>query len=480
MPYTIRKQKCKQSDGDAGSHVLSYTDKSGKKHRACHTSKRKAQGQIAAIEGQWEADKTGDKESVMTEKLLREMVRELLRENNSMVMRIIDAYIDHLSEYRDGHVPVSEIEDDMGGIEIRDNLKTKLTQNFDFYYNPKIDEDEMILRPSGVKGFVAAFLQANPDFVKKSPGGADVRFGLSSGLELTPEQIRAAIENVDGATIDNEILPGDPGSKSGKYMTYQIVAYDGSTVDAVFSTKPVQALPRFDSRGVPTYSGGAEAMQINAMNNALREVMGPGGINVQLGSRPPLKNVGAIIQVGGNPKADAYFAPMRDGMVDRSSPMAYISLKNAGSPSAMQQWSGISKFMDYPEVPSFINELEVQLAAMGSVGIMPHGPSFRSEFPVSEELALKACWGASYAPGKSGTQSVDMIYICSDSSVALRKVEGNTYEFTGGVSLYDGELPPDGWAPYLYARKGERSDAGITGARIAIFPRDYRSSPVII
>jgi hypothetical protein len=50
MPYTIRKQKCKQSDGDSGSYTLSYTDKKGKNHRACHTSRKKAQGQIAAIE----------------------------------------------------------------------------------------------------------------------------------------------------------------------------------------------------------------------------------------------------------------------------------------------------------------------------------------------------------------------------------------------------------------------------------------------
>ena len=56
MPYNIRKQKCKQSDGDRGTYVLSYTDKKGKKHRACHTSKKKAQGQIAAIEGPREAD----------------------------------------------------------------------------------------------------------------------------------------------------------------------------------------------------------------------------------------------------------------------------------------------------------------------------------------------------------------------------------------------------------------------------------------
>ena len=50
MPYTIRKRKCKQKDGDAGSHVLSYTDKKGKHHSICHTSKQKAKGQIAAIE----------------------------------------------------------------------------------------------------------------------------------------------------------------------------------------------------------------------------------------------------------------------------------------------------------------------------------------------------------------------------------------------------------------------------------------------
>ena len=52
MPYKKRKQKCKQSDGDAGGYVLSYTDKKGKKHRACHTSKKNMQGQIAAIEAE--------------------------------------------------------------------------------------------------------------------------------------------------------------------------------------------------------------------------------------------------------------------------------------------------------------------------------------------------------------------------------------------------------------------------------------------
>lgn len=67
MPYTIRKQKCKQSDGDAGSYVLSYTDKGGKKHRNCHTSRKKAKGQIAAIEAEG-VERDG----------LREFIREIV------------------------------------------------------------------------------------------------------------------------------------------------------------------------------------------------------------------------------------------------------------------------------------------------------------------------------------------------------------------------------------------------------------------
>ena len=50
MPYTVRKSKCTQSSGKHGSYTVSYTDKSGKKHKSCHTSKKKAHGQISAIE----------------------------------------------------------------------------------------------------------------------------------------------------------------------------------------------------------------------------------------------------------------------------------------------------------------------------------------------------------------------------------------------------------------------------------------------
>lgn len=48
--------------------MLSYTDKKGKKHSNCHTSKKRAKGQIAAIEG--------PKESIVR-LTVREMIREL-------------------------------------------------------------------------------------------------------------------------------------------------------------------------------------------------------------------------------------------------------------------------------------------------------------------------------------------------------------------------------------------------------------------
>jgi len=71
MPYTVRKQKCKKSGGESGSYVLSYTDKKGKKHRACHSSKKNAKGQISAIEMRREN---------VNESLLKQIIREILEE----------------------------------------------------------------------------------------------------------------------------------------------------------------------------------------------------------------------------------------------------------------------------------------------------------------------------------------------------------------------------------------------------------------
>jgi hypothetical protein len=79
VPYTVRKRSCRQSSGKKGDYVLSYTDNKGKKHSNCHTSRKRAQGQIAAIEG--------PKESVV-----RMTVREILRDISETTYALRSTY----------------------------------------------------------------------------------------------------------------------------------------------------------------------------------------------------------------------------------------------------------------------------------------------------------------------------------------------------------------------------------------------------
>ena len=98
MPYNIRKQKCKQSDGDSGTYVLSYTDKKGKKHRACHTSKKKAQGQIAAIEGPREADGMEDMMPMMPDMKIKPASADISSKDVGTLDKLLERVILRLME----------------------------------------------------------------------------------------------------------------------------------------------------------------------------------------------------------------------------------------------------------------------------------------------------------------------------------------------------------------------------------------------
>ena len=90
MPYKVRKQKCTRSDGTKGQYVLKYKPKKKTKKKkdsegfvkaGCHTSKKKAHGQRAAIEAGYEPDGESLAEKTelqLTESELRNLVRRLL------------------------------------------------------------------------------------------------------------------------------------------------------------------------------------------------------------------------------------------------------------------------------------------------------------------------------------------------------------------------------------------------------------------
>jgi|ETNvirenome_6_85_1030632.scaffolds.fasta_scaffold136445_1 hypothetical protein len=94
MPYQVndlsknkKKKTCKQkSTGKTGRWTLSYTDKKGKHHKICHTSKANAEAQMKAIErGKHEEDaheaETLDGCGEDKKNLLRVFVRKALFES---------------------------------------------------------------------------------------------------------------------------------------------------------------------------------------------------------------------------------------------------------------------------------------------------------------------------------------------------------------------------------------------------------------
>ena len=91
MPYKTVKQNCTRSDGKKGKYVLKYKPKSktskkkdgqGFVKAGCHTSKKKASAQRAAIEGgPREADEIQTEIESLQEKVLRLYVRNILQEN---------------------------------------------------------------------------------------------------------------------------------------------------------------------------------------------------------------------------------------------------------------------------------------------------------------------------------------------------------------------------------------------------------------
>jgi hypothetical protein len=95
MPYNIRKRSCRQSSGKKGSYVLSYTDNKGKKHSNCHTSRKRAKGQIAAIEAE-------SVEPVALRSLVREFV-EFQQATEAMM-----SLAPWLANYLDGLISASD------------------------------------------------------------------------------------------------------------------------------------------------------------------------------------------------------------------------------------------------------------------------------------------------------------------------------------------------------------------------------------
>ena len=378
MPYNKRKQKCKQSDGTPGNYVLSYTTKKGEKRKACHTSQKKMQGQIAAIEA--EADES--EEEVLTdsdkvaEALLREWVLEAL-----------------LSEASNLSAP------------------------------------EMKSRPARFDTFLKKIKEKTP-------------FTTVAGDEFQiPEE-------------GNEVLIAalqakDPAAYKSAFSSIVTVP-----PNAVSSPTKVRKTGEFGGIGSGKRLEKEDA-QIAQIQEALDEIS---PVDVSVG-RKVAKGVVAVETVVGTPKADCVLKDGNDNVV------AAISLKDADVPTQMQQWGGISKFSDHPEVKEFVEDLKAVQAASENGRI---NMAYYRQIE-DADLARAMCYG----DGSGPTNDCDMI-IASRAPIGIDP----SGKFEATNIFYAPEVPPGEWYPTLWAthRTGRGTGLGLNNIRVGIYPRDWGST----
>lgn len=202
MPYKITKRKCKQSDGDRGSYVLSYTDKKGKKHSACHTSKKKARGQIAAIEGPREALAMSKNEEFLLREIIRSSIR-VLREGSSLSPAEMEKYDWRWQKFID-----------------KMNNRTPFTHKNNKEFIIPVEGNEILLQAlnnrdkigykiafdMGIKTIPFGAVDSSSDIKKTSEFGGK---GAHAGVTAETAQIAQINRAIDAAIEKNEGMPVD-------------------------------------------------------------------------------------------------------------------------------------------------------------------------------------------------------------------------------------------------------------------------------
>lgn len=184
--------------------------------------------------------------------------------------------------------------------------------------------------------------------------------------------------------------------------------------------------------------------------------------------------VGAMGAPGASsdPKADIVFLHYDNAM--RLKIAGYASLKDGSKPKDFQQWGGLSNYRDHEEVQSFVNYLK---DTYGDDGV-PSGANIGREIQ-DRKLKIEAVYGPNYSRNRYNSDSVQLII--QGLPTRITDVGSGTYELRTEGSIHDDSPTEmndllDGEArPVFLARKGDRSDFGVPGTRIFVYPAAGRS-----
>jgi hypothetical protein len=209
-----------------------------------------------------------------------------------------------------------------------------------------------------------------------------------------------------------------------------------------------------------------ESAAIDALDKAIEsaKIIAGGPINVKLNTKI-VKNVVGVRKTTGTPKSDFHLVD------DRGDAVAHISHKKGSSPKDFQQWGGVTeaKIASHPEVIAF----EKEINELYPGGRIPNG---ESAFMKIKSLKLKrmSVYGVNYdSPGTD----VNRVDVLMQGVPDLKKISKKLYSLTASGNVhYLNDPLSGGYNPVLAViYKGDRSQMGLKGARVSIYPMGGRT-----
>tara|TARA_B100000003_G_scaffold181083_1_gene172691 strand:- start:37 stop:957 length:921 start_codon:yes stop_codon:yes gene_type:complete len=182
---------------------------------------------------------------------------------------------------------------------------------------------------------------------------------------------------------------------------------------------------------------------------------------INLKVKNKIHKVTFAVTTPGNPKSDFHL------LDDKEKEIVWISHKDGARPKDFQQWGGVSQRIEpiifrHKEVQQFINDLKSDYPDG-----LPRATTLYRHI-ADKTLKMMSVYGNQFPTRREGRQNCSILL---QGPVRLNKI-GSNYQLSSNHVHYNGDsVDGQGFDPVLMAiYKGDRSDAGVKGTRIGIYP----------
>ncbi len=279
---------------------------------------------------------------------------------------------------------------------------------------------------------------------------------LVIGKELIPNLI-----TVEGKTFNPDVdNKEDVIFAIENISPFKKIYINGTVEDEEVKVVSSQVIKTPEFGGKPSgYACKLEHAMLGSVKSQLTvAIENNGGQPITIKAGP--NNYGGIVDVvstPGHPKSDIHFLNAEGEEV------AFISHKAGKASNDFQQYSGVSKFIDHPEVITFIEDVKDYY---GGDDIPSRG--VKQRLIEDEELKLKSIYGHNFGNGEFGIDNVNLLI---QGDVKLQQIGQATYDIAGSIMFDNGVVPDRGYEPSLIITyRTARSNRYFNNGRLGIWP----------